>query len=83
LSGRLVEQVGTPFLVPNGALVPIEQLSLSSELDGGHGTNRALRTRPQIGAQDDVDAIRARLAHFVDTKATFDTYHKESERVLL
>jgi hypothetical protein len=30
-----------------------------------------------------VYAIRAWLARFVDTKATFDTYRKESERILL
>src|SRR5258707_11548240 len=65
------------------ALVPLEQLSLPSELDGGHGSNRAQGTRPQIAAQNDVDAIRAWLARFVDTKATFDTYRKESERLLL
>jgi integrase/recombinase XerD len=69
--------------VSNGALAPLEKLSLPSELDGGHGTNRALGSRPQIAAQNDVDAIRAWLARFVETKATFDTYRKESERLLL
>jgi integrase/recombinase XerD len=39
--------------------------------------------RPQIAAQNDVDAIRAWLARFIDAKATFDTYRKESERLLL
>ena len=39
--------------------------------------------RPQIAAQNEVDAIKAWLARFVDTKATFDTYRKESERLLL
>ena len=38
------------------------------------GTNRALGTRSQITAQNDVDAIKAWLARFIDTKATFDTY---------
>jgi integrase/recombinase XerD len=47
------------------------------------GTNRALGTRSQITAQNDVDAIKAWLARFIDTKATFDTYRKESERLLL
>ena len=72
-----------PLRVSDGALVPLEQLSLSSDLDGGQGTNRALGNRPQIAAQNDVDAIKAWLARFVDTKATFDTYRKESERLLL
>jgi integrase/recombinase XerD len=74
-----------PLCVSDGAVLPIEpleQLSLPPQLDGGHGTNRALGARPQIAAQNDVDAIRAWLARF-DTKATFDTYRKESERLLL
>jgi len=78
-----------PLRVSDGALQPLapvkplEQLSLPPELDGGRGSNRALGTRPQIAAQTDVDAITAWLARFVDTKATFDTYRKESERLLL
>ena len=73
----------TPLRVSDGILVPLEQLSLSSELDAGLGTNRALSARSQIAAQNDVDAIRAWLARFVDTRTTFDTYRKESERLLL
>ena len=65
------------------ALQPLEQLSLSSDLDRSLGTNRALGTRSQITAQTDVDAIKAWLARIVDTKATFDAYRKESERLLL
>ncbi|MFT4438942.1 hypothetical protein ACMX25_37030 [Caballeronia sp. 15715] len=65
------------------SLKPLEQLSLPSELDGSLGTNRALGNRPQIAAQNDVDAIKGWLARFVDTGATFDTYRKESERLLL
>jgi integrase/recombinase XerD len=57
-----------PLRVSDDTLVPLEQLSLSSELDGGLGTNRALSARPQIAAQNDVDAIRAWLTRFVDTK---------------
>jgi integrase/recombinase XerD len=78
-----------PLRVPDGALLsleplaPLEQLSLPPELDGSLGTNRALGARSQIAAQNDVDAIKAWLARFVATKATFDTYRKESERLLL
>ena len=75
-----------PLRVSDGTLVslePLEQLSLPPELDGGRGTNRALGARSQIAAQTDVDAITAWLARFADTKATFDTYRKESERLLL
>src|SRR5260370_40771359 len=69
--------------VSNGTLVPLEQLSLPPDLDGGHGTNRSFSSRSQIAAQTDVDAIKAWLARFAETKATFDTYRKESERLLL
>src|ERR1700692_4977367 len=75
-----------PRRVSGGTLVslePLEQLRLPPELDGGHGTNRALGARSQIAAHTDVDAIKAWLARFVDTQATFDTYRKESERLLL
>src|SRR5258708_39611414 len=42
-----------------------------------------LGARSQIAAQTDVDAIKAWLARFVETQATFDTYRKEAERLLL
>jgi site-specific recombinase XerD len=38
---------------------------------------------PRSPPKNDVDAIKAWLARFVATKATFDTYRKESERLLL
>src|ERR1700722_13324116 len=72
-----------PTRVSDGTLVLLEQLSLPPDLDGGHGTNRALGARSQIAAQTDVDAIKAWLARLADTQATFDTYRKESERLLL
>src|SRR5471032_1500004 len=72
-----------PLRMSDGTLLPIENLYLLPELDGRLGTNRALGNRPQIAAQNDVDAIKAWLTRFVDTKATFDTYRKESERLLL
>jgi site-specific recombinase XerD len=78
-----------PLRVSDGTLVslellgPLEQLCLPPELDGSLGTNRALGAASQIAAQNDVDAIKAWLARFVATKATFDTYRKESERLLL
>src|SRR5258708_19142001 len=72
-----------PTRVSDGTLVLLEQLHLPPELDGGDGTNRALGARSQIAAQTDVDAVKAWLARFVETKATFDTYRKESERLLL
>src|SRR6195952_4991274 len=78
-----------PLRVSDGTLVslellgPLEQLCLPPELDGSLGTNRALGARSQIAAQNDVDATKAWLARFVATRATFDTYRKESESLLL
>jgi site-specific recombinase XerD len=62
---------------------PIEAIHLPADLDGRHGTNRATDGRAQIAADNDIDAIKAWLARFVDTKTTFDNYRKEAERLLL
>ncbi len=62
---------------------PLENVALSIDLDGSHGSNRAAGNRPQIAATNDVDAIKAWLARFHDTKTTFDNYRKEAERLLL
>lgn len=62
---------------------PIENLILPPDLDGSQGENRAKNGIAQIAAHNDLDAIRAWLARFVDTKTTFDNYRKEAERLLL
>ncbi len=62
---------------------PLENVALSVALDGSHGSNRATGNRPQIAATNDIDAIKAWLARFHDTKTTFDNYRKEAERLLL
>ena len=64
-------------------LAPIETIRLPAGLDGRDGSNRAAGVRAQIAADNDVDAIKAWLARFVDTKTTFDNYRKEAERLLL
>jgi site-specific recombinase XerD len=58
-------------------------LVIPPELDGGAGMNRATAGRAQIAATNDLDAIRAWLSRFVDTKTTFENYRKEAERLLL
>jgi site-specific recombinase XerD len=65
------------------SLAPIETVVITPDLNGRNGTNRATGNRPQIAAQNDIDAIKAWLARFVDTKTTFDNYRKEAERLLL
>jgi site-specific recombinase XerD len=70
-------------LVRIPSTAPIELVRLPSELNGESGTNRATGGRPQIAAQNDIDALKAWLARFADTKSTFTSYRKESERLLL
>jgi len=71
------------LLPASDGLAPLENVALSAELDGTCGTNRASGNRPQIAATNDIDAIKAWLARFHDTKTTFDNYRKEAERLLL
>lgn len=65
------------------AISNIDSVQLSPELDGRYGINRAIGNRPQITANTDADAIKVWLARYLDTKATFDSYRKEAERLLL
>ncbi|BEU28431.1 tyrosine-type recombinase/integrase [Paraburkholderia sp. 22B1P] len=62
---------------------PLETLAIPVALDGRSGTNRATGGIAQIAAANDLDAIRAWLARFADKPATFDSYRKEAERLLL
>lgn len=79
--------MGTPSTTDHPALspslAPLEYVSLSFSIDGHDGTNRATGNRPQIAATNDIDAIKAWLVRFADTKTTFDNYRKEAERLLL
>lgn len=65
------------------ALAPLELVRLPDHLDGSTGSNRATLGHAQIAAQTDIDALKAWLACFLDTRTTFDSYRKESERLLL
>ncbi|WP_321817159.1 MULTISPECIES: tyrosine-type recombinase/integrase [unclassified Paraburkholderia] len=68
----------TALLAPR----PLDALELPADLDGRDGVNRA-HGRMQIAAANDLEAIRAWLARIADSKATFETYRKEAERLLL
>jgi hypothetical protein len=72
-----------PDLPLASTAVPLDAIRLPQRLDGRHGENRATGTRSQIAADNDIDAIKAWLARFIDTKTTFDNYRKEAERLLL
>jgi site-specific recombinase XerD len=64
-------------------LVPLDRFLVPGSIDGTNGENRARGNRPQITADTDIDAIKAWLARFIDTKTTFDNYRKEAERLIL
>ncbi|MBA4742587.1 MAG: tyrosine-type recombinase/integrase [Azoarcus sp.] len=64
-------------------IAPLERLHLSDLLNGSTGANRAIGGRPQIAAENDVEAIKAWLARFADTPTTFASYRKEVERLLM
>ncbi len=70
-------------LIPEAtAIAPLETIRLPAQLDGRTGTNRATG-HAQISAQTDIDAVKAWLACFLDKRTTFDSYRKETERLLL
>jgi site-specific recombinase XerD len=69
--------------VPISSTLPIESVVLGPHIDGSSGSNRAAGVRAQIAATNDVDAIKAWLARFINTKTTFENYRKEAERLLL
>ena len=56
-------------LIPT--IAPFESMQLPSTIDGRDGSNRATGNHPQIAATNDIDAITAWLARFVDTRTTF------------
>lgn len=64
-------------------VVPLERIAMPVGLDGSDGSNRASSVPRQIAADNDVDAIKAWLARFLDKRTTFDSYRKEVERLLL
>ena len=66
-------------------IIPLERMTLPNvELGGVNGTNRDPdRARLQIGANNDLDAIRSFLDEFKHSPNTQRSYTKECERVLL
>ncbi|WP_321818497.1 MULTISPECIES: tyrosine-type recombinase/integrase [unclassified Paraburkholderia] len=65
------------------AIQPVESLVVPTALDGRTGTNRGDASQSQLSADNDLDAVRAWLTNHIDSKATFDNYRKEAERLLL
>jgi hypothetical protein len=52
--------------------LPLEAVTLPTLLEGRNGANRAAGNRPQRDANIDIEALKAWLARFFDTKSTFD-----------
>ncbi|WP_246174197.1 tyrosine-type recombinase/integrase [Paraburkholderia hayleyella] len=81
--------MSNPPVTPNASIAaltpiaPVELLILPERLDGRDGANRADDAHSQLSAQNDLDAVRAWLANYAETKTTFDNYRKEAERLLL
>jgi len=76
----------TPNFQQSSPLAPpsfIKIGQISSDLDGRGGKNRAFGNQPQIEAKNDVEAITAWLARFIDSPNTFNNYRREAERLLL
>ena len=57
--------------------------SVPTHLIGEGGRNRASIERAQIAAVNDLEAISVWLAEFAATPATFRSYRKEAERLVL
>lgn len=62
---------------------PLDQLSLSADLDGRQGLHRAPRSHCLLQADDDLAAVHAWLAAKADQPHTRRAYRKEAERFLL
>jgi site-specific recombinase XerD len=81
--------VGTPTVSKNAppaqiaSVQPVETFAVPETLDGRDGINRGDAEHSQLSARNDLDALRAWLANYADTKTTFDNYRKEAERLLL
>lgn len=80
-----------PLLMPDSnsiiatshSVAPLELVVVPAHIDGSNGSNRAHGGTRQIRADNDIDAIKAWLARFLDKQTTFDNYRKEAERLLL
>ncbi len=63
-------------------LVPLEEISLPSELNGSHGKNRSHESS-LLPAQHDMQAIELWLSRLDKESHTYRAYRREAERILL
>jgi integrase/recombinase XerD len=78
-----MRETSPPIIATSVVPAPLDVLVIPAALDGRDGANRSKGRQPQIAATNDLDALRAWLARFTDTKTTFENYRKEAERLLL
>lgn len=69
--------------IPTVQFETSDQSQVTIGLHDNIGYNRETNVASLISAKDDIDAIKAWLAQYTDTKTTFDSYRKEAERLLL
>lgn len=75
--------VALTVLTPTARLFdPEKAVHLAAELNGSQGENRAKGSN-QLGADDDVTAVRLFLEEYKNSPATQRSYRKECERLLL
>jgi len=67
---------------PGSRLAPLENLSVTTHLDGTLGDNRS-HDRSRIDADNDLQAIRLVLDRYAERPHTWRAYRKELERLLL
>lgn len=65
------------------AITAFEYFVAATEVDGSAGSNRAVSPSSVLGATNDVEAIKAWLATYIDRPNTFASYRREAERLLL
>lgn len=70
-------------MMSRNSVVAFEYFLSSPELDGSKGANRATDAPQLLKADDDISAIKAWLAAYVESPNTFASYRKEAERLLL
>ena len=62
---------------------PLDEIEVPEALDGRDGVNRADPARLQIGARNDVEAIRCFLSEYDRSPGTHRIYARECERLML
>lgn len=62
------------LVAPPHTVAPLEAFAVPAQIDGSTGSNRAQGGVRQIRTDNDIDAIKAWLARFLDKQTTFDSY---------